>query len=74
MRVLDREPRRCASRTAVPDVRIAPSQALRMALRLEELDPTHELQVLAGEGHTLGGRSRLRDSLVVDWFRRHALQ
>lgn len=45
-----------------------------MALRLEELDPTHELQVLAGEGHTLGGRSRLRDSLVVDWFRRHALQ
>jgi dipeptidyl aminopeptidase/acylaminoacyl peptidase len=36
-----------------------------------KLTAPHELHVLPGGSHTLGEQSAVRDSLVVEWFRRH---
>jgi dipeptidyl aminopeptidase/acylaminoacyl peptidase len=54
------------------DSQISPLQSLRLAMRLEELGAPYELHVIAGEGHTLGGRARERDRMVAAWFGRHA--
>jgi len=53
------------------DDRARPWHSERLAAALRRRGTPHALHVLAGAGHVIGERSRERDSLVVDWFRRH---
>ncbi len=53
------------------DEAISPAQPLALAARLQSLGRPYELHIFAGGTHTLGERSRLRDSLVIGWFRDH---
>ncbi|MGH7527688.1 MAG: alpha/beta hydrolase family protein [Gemmatimonadales bacterium] len=53
------------------DDQVSPSQSLALAQRLEELDRSYELHIVAGESHSMGGYFRARGSLVVAWFRKH---
>ncbi|HEX6218136.1 MAG TPA: prolyl oligopeptidase family serine peptidase [Sphingomicrobium sp.] len=46
-------------------------QSLQLAEKLTAAGKPYQLMVIAGEGHTLSGRSADRDSWVVDWFQRH---
>jgi len=53
------------------DEAISPAQPLALAARLQSLGRPYELHIFAGGTHTLGERSRIRDSLVIGWFRDH---
>ena len=46
-----------------------PTQAIELALLLEQHDKPYELKIFHGEGHVLGGRAAERDADVVRWFR-----
>jgi dipeptidyl aminopeptidase/acylaminoacyl peptidase len=54
------------------DPQVSPRQALRLALKLEELGQTYEIHVIAGGSHTLFARAAERDAAVTAWFRRYA--
>ena len=54
------------------DPQVPPSQALRLALKLDELGRAYELHVVAGGSHTLFARAAERDAAVATWFRRYA--
>lgn len=47
------------------------TQSLQLASKLSEIGKAYQLLVVAGEGHTIRGRTADRDAWVVDWFRRH---
>ncbi|MEO8580823.1 MAG: prolyl oligopeptidase family serine peptidase [Gemmatimonadales bacterium] len=53
------------------DPQVSPRQALRLALKLDELGRTYELHVFAGGSHTLFARAAERDAAVAAWFRRY---
>ncbi len=54
------------------DPQVSPRQALRLALKLDELGRTYELHVFAGGSHTLFARAAERDAAVAAWFRRYS--
>lgn len=53
------------------DWRVAPSDALRMALRLSELRKPYELVMYGNDLHSLAFHHEDRDARIVAWFRRH---
>jgi dipeptidyl aminopeptidase/acylaminoacyl peptidase len=53
------------------DPQVSPRQALRLAMKLDELHYPYELHVFAGGTHTLHARAAERDAAVVNWFRDH---
>jgi dipeptidyl aminopeptidase/acylaminoacyl peptidase len=52
------------------DVQVSPLHALQLAERLEALDATYELHVVARAGHSLADRAPARDAEVTAWFQR----
>jgi dipeptidyl aminopeptidase/acylaminoacyl peptidase len=54
------------------DRQVLPGHAQRLDEALTRARLPHELRIVPGGSHTLGERSAERDSLVLNWFRRHA--
>lgn len=54
------------------DRQVSPRHALRLALLLDAAGATYDLHILHGGSHTLAERAAMRDSLVTEWFARHA--
>lgn len=53
------------------DPQVSPRQSERLASLLAAAGTPHELHIFPGGSHSLAEKAAARDSLVVDWFRRH---
>lgn len=53
------------------DTRVLPADEERFVAALKRQGTPAEFRMIENASHTIGERSKMRDSLVVDWFRRY---
>ena len=53
------------------DTRVSPAEGERFVAALKKQGVPAEFRMVENASHTIGERSKTRDSLVVDWFRRY---
>ena len=53
------------------DQDVSPSHSLALATRLQELGKPYQLLIRSGSDHHLSDWRAERDTLAVEWFRRH---